>query len=74
MQRAFRVFELAVRLAVRTVGTDTSSIKTGGLVDETENYLRRLGRLKKQGKVVQFFKLLRNAQSKLARLVCILLH
>jgi hypothetical protein len=61
------VFELAVRLAVRAVGTDTSSIKTGRSTKECKNYLKHLGRLKSQGNDVEFFRVLRNAQNKLTR-------
>jgi hypothetical protein len=74
MQHALRVLEAAVRLAVRAAETSTSSSTTGRLVKELENYTRRLKRLKEQGNAVRFFKVLRNAQNKLAKLVCSLLR
>ena len=74
MQHAIRVLEPAARLAVRVARTSTSRIKTGRLPEELEDYIRRLRRLKEQGNTEEFFKVLRNAQSKLAKLVCTLLR
>lgn len=74
MQHAIRVLEPATRLAVRVARTSTSRIKTGRLPEELEDYIRRLKRLKEQSNTEEFFRVLRNAQNKLAKLVCTLLR
>jgi hypothetical protein len=73
-QHAFRVLELAARVSIRAARDSTSSITTGRLAKELEDYVKRLRRLKEEEKPNEFFKVLRNAQAKLAKLVCALLR
>lgn len=69
MQQAIRVLEHASRIAIRVASNSTSTTTTGRLAQELEDYVKRLKRIEKQGRVEEFFKVLRNAQMKLINLV-----
>lgn len=69
MQQAIRVLEHASRVAIRVASNSTSTTTTGRLAQELEGYVKRLKRIEKQGRVEEFFKVLRNAQMKLINLV-----
>jgi hypothetical protein len=70
MKAAIRVLEHATRLVTRAALNSTSANNhTGRLASELEGYLTRLKRIAKQGKTEEFYRVLRNAQMKLIKLV-----
>ena len=70
MKEAIRVLEHATRLVTRVALNSTSANNhTGRLASELEDYLTRLKRIAKQGKTEKFYRVLRNAQMKLIKLV-----
>ena len=74
-QQAIRVLEQAVRIAVRVTSNSTSTTTiTGRLARDLEGYVKRLKRIEKQDRNEEFFRVLRNAQMKLVRLVSNLLR
>lgn len=74
-QQAIRVLEQAARIAVRVTSNSTSTTTiTGRLARDLEGYVKRLKRIEKQDRNEEFFRVLRNAQMKLVRLVSNLLR
>jgi hypothetical protein len=70
MKTSMRVLEHAVRLVTRAASKSTSATQPGRSIGELENYVRQLKRLTEEGKEKEFFKVFRNAQMKLIKLVC----
>jgi hypothetical protein len=74
MQQAIRVLEHASRIAIRAASNSTSTTTAGRLARELEGYVKRLKRIKQNGRPEEFFRVLRNAQMKLMNLVSKLLR
>ena len=72
--QAARMLEHAVRLATRMASNSMSGNTTGKLVRDLQGYVELLKRYEERGEIEKFYKVLRNAQMKLLKLVRRLLH